>query len=64
MHYLEFREDGFPIGSGTVESGVKQFKQRLAGTGMRWNPPNADRMLIIRAAALSNSFDDLWRAAA
>jgi hypothetical protein len=29
MQYLEFREEGFPIGSGTVESGVKQFKQRL-----------------------------------
>ena len=34
MQYLEFREDGFPIGSGTVESGVKQFKQRLSGAGM------------------------------
>lgn len=64
MQYLEFREEGFPIGSGTVESGVKQFKQRLTGTGMRWNPRNADHMLTIRAAALSNSFDALWRAAA
>jgi hypothetical protein len=25
MQYQEFRENGFPIGSGTVESGVKQF---------------------------------------
>lgn len=64
MQYLEFREEGFPIGSGTVESGVKQFKQRLAGSGMRWNPRNADRMLVIRAAALSSTFDNLWRAAA
>ena len=37
MTYLEFRENGLPIGSGTVESGVKQFKQRLCGTGMRWH---------------------------
>ena len=37
MQYLEFREEGLPIGSGTVESGVKQFKQRLSGTGMRWH---------------------------
>lgn len=28
MQYLEFREEGLPIGSGTVESGVKQFKHR------------------------------------
>jgi len=60
MQYLEFREEGFPIGSGTVESGVKQFKQRLTGTGMRWNADSADRMLVIRAAVLGNEFDTLW----
>jgi hypothetical protein len=63
MHYLEFREEGFPIGSGTVESGVKQFKQRLSGTGMRWKRDNANRMLVIRAAVLSHAFHDLWAAA-
>jgi hypothetical protein len=60
MQYLEFREQGLPIGSGTVESGVKQFKQRLSGTGMRWNHENANRMLVIRSANLSNDFDALW----
>jgi len=64
MQYLEFREEGFPIGSGTIESGVKQFKQRLTGTGMRWNADNAQRMLVIRSASLSDEFDDLWRNAA
>lgn len=64
MQYLEFREEGFPIGSGTVESGVKQFKQRLCGTGMRWNTDNANRMLIICAAVLGNEFRALWAAAA
>jgi len=44
MHYLEFREEGWPLGSGTVESGVKQFKQRLSALGMRWNPDNANRV--------------------
>lgn len=61
MQYLEFRENGLPIGSGTVESGVKQFKQRLTGTGMRWNTHNAQRMLVIRSASLSNQFDLLWQ---
>ena len=63
MQYLKFREEGFPIGSGTIESGVKQFKQRLTGTGMRWDRDNADRMLVIRSAILSDAFDDLWAAA-
>lgn len=63
MQYLEFREEGYPIGSGTVESGVKQFKQRLAGPGMRWKARAAERMVILRAAVLSNDFDALWDAA-
>ena len=61
MQYLEFQENGLPIGSGTVESGVKQYKQRLCGTGMRWNKGNAQRMLVIRSASLSATFDDLWQ---
>lgn len=60
MQYLKFREDGLPIGSGTVESGVKQFKQRLSGTGMRWNEDNAKRMIILRSAILGHDFDELW----
>lgn len=61
MQYHQFREEGLPIGSGTVESGVKQFKQRLCGTGMRWEEHNANRMLVIRTAVLSNHFDALWQ---
>ena len=60
MQYLEFREDGLPIGSGTAESGVKQFKHRLCGTGMRWEEDNANRMIILRSAILGHDFDSLW----
>jgi hypothetical protein len=63
MQYLEFREEGYPIGSGTVESGVKQFKQRLTGPGMRWEAQAAARMVILRSAALGHHFDALWDAA-
>jgi hypothetical protein len=64
MFYHDFLTDGYPIGSGTVESSIKQFKARLTGPGMRWKRPNADRMLVIRAAVMANSFDDLWARAA
>lgn len=64
MHYRHFREQGLPIGSGTVESGVKQFKQRLCGTGMRWNRANAEQMIVIRTAILEDCFDALWDAIA
>jgi hypothetical protein len=63
MQYLEFREQGFPIGSGGVESGIKQFKARLSGAGMHWSRAGAQRMLTLRAAVLSHHFDDLWQAA-
>ena len=64
MQYLEFREERWPIGSGVIESGVKQFKQRLTGPGMRWNADNANRLLVVRAAVLGNDFHDLWQMAA
>jgi hypothetical protein len=63
MQYQSFIEDGYPIGSGTVESGVKQFKHRLTGPGMRWSRPGAQRMIVIRGAMMTESFDALWDAA-
>jgi hypothetical protein len=60
MQYQEFQEQLFPIGSGTVESGIKQFKARLSGAGMRWARHAAQHMLIIRAAVLGKHFDQLW----
>lgn len=63
MQYQEFREEGWLIGSGPVESEIKQFKARLSGPGMRWARPNAQRMLLLRSAVLSNRFDALWAAA-
>lgn len=62
MQYLETREDGFPIGSGMVESGIKQFRTRFAGPGMRWSRDGAERLLPIRAAILSQRFDAVWTA--
>lgn len=64
MQYQQFREEGYPIGSGTVESDVKQFKARLCGPGMRWSRQGAAQMLILRGAVLDHSFDVLWERAA
>ena len=61
MQYLEMREEGFPIGSGMVESACKQFRARLAGSGMRWSRAGLERLLPIRAAILSHRFDNLWQ---
>jgi len=63
MQYLEMREEGFPIGSGMVESACKQFRARLAGSGMRWSRAGLERLLPIRAAIMSHRFDALWQKA-
>jgi len=60
MNYLEVREEGWPIGSGMVESGGKQFKARFAGPGMRWSRAGAERLIPVRAAIMSRRFDELW----
>jgi hypothetical protein len=61
MQYLETREEGFPMGSGMVESACKQFRARLAGSGMRWSRAGLERLRPIRAAIMSQRFDELWQ---
>lgn len=60
MQYLDMQEQGWPIGSGTVESAGKQFAARLAGPGMRWSRHGAERMIPLRAAILGQRFDQAW----
>jgi hypothetical protein len=62
MQYLELREDGFPIGSGMVESACKQFGARFNGSGMRWSRPGLDRLLPVRATVMGHTFDNWWTA--
>ena len=57
--YQEFHEQDYPVGCGTIESGIKRFKHRLSGPGMRWSRPAAERMLVLRAAVIAGTFDDL-----
>jgi hypothetical protein len=60
MNYQALQAAGYPIGSGMVESGCKQFKARFDGPGMRWSRQGAQRLLPIRAAVMSHSFDSIW----
>lgn len=63
MQYLELRENHWLIGSGMVESGAKQFKDRFTGPGMRWSRSGAEHLLPIRSAIMSDRFDRLWQQA-
>jgi hypothetical protein len=54
MDYPRYRRLGLPIMSGLVESLVKQFNRRIKGTEKFWNEPQAETILQLRAAQLSD----------
>lgn len=51
LNYAVFREAGFPVGSGFVESAHRHVLQaRMKRAGQHWAPERADRMGRLRAA--------------
>jgi hypothetical protein len=61
MHYQQFREAGYPLGSGTVESACKLVMQeRMKQAGMRWSRDGAQAMLALRSVLLSDRWNDVW----
>ena len=61
MDYPSYREAGWQIGSGSMESGCKAVAcQRLCGTGMRWGSDGADAVCHLRA--LYRSEPGQWEA--
>ena len=59
MDYPTYRANGWPIGSGETEAGVKQFNKRVKGTEQFWTEAGIEPMLNLRAAWLSQ--DDRWQ---
>jgi hypothetical protein len=62
MQYPQFQADGWPIGSGSVESGNKVVMQaRLKGAGMRWLPGNVNPMLAVRNVVYNDRWNEGWQ---
>lgn len=62
MRYDLFREAGYPIGSGTVESGAKNVIQsRMRRPGRGWRRENANGVLALLTEYHSGRFDEAWR---
>jgi hypothetical protein len=60
MEYARFRQNGYFIGSGTVESGAKQIAaMRLKRCGARWTESGAIQTAKARAAWLSGDWQTL-----
>lgn len=61
MQYPLFQAQGWPIGSGAVESGNKLVVEaRLKGAGMHWDENNVNPMLAIRNILCSGRWREDW----
>jgi hypothetical protein len=61
LAYADFREQGYPIGSGLVESAnTLVVEARLKGSGMHWHRDNVTPMLALRGLCCSGSWEAAW----
>jgi hypothetical protein len=61
MDYARFREEGYPIGSGTVESGINTVvHHRMKRQGRGWKRQNAQGMLAALGELHSGRFHSAW----
>jgi hypothetical protein len=64
MRYASFRNDGYHIGSGSVESACKQYGHgRLKQAGMRWKLDGIEAVAHLRSALLNGRTDNILEAA-
>jgi hypothetical protein len=57
MHYKQYKDAGYFIGSGAIESGHKHvIQQRLKLAGMRWSKSGAQYIASLRAASKSDKW--------
>lgn len=57
VNYAYFQAEGIPIGSGAVESSIKQIDARMKLTGAQWNAENVPKALSVRCAYLNGQLE-------
>jgi hypothetical protein len=61
MDYPQYQQQGWPIGSGMVESANKLVVEaRLKGSGMHWQRKHVDPMLALRNIVCSERWQAAW----
>lgn len=61
LDYPHFRNQGYPIGSGSVESSHKGVvHSRMKQAGMRWAEPHVDPMLTLRNWVCNSRWSEEW----
>jgi hypothetical protein len=62
MRYGTYRQRGYFIGSGAIESAGKQLAAgRIKGPGMRWNVAEVNALLKLRCMFLDQSWQTYWK---
>ena len=61
IRYAEFRAQGYPIGSGAVESANKLVVEaRLKGSGMHWAREHVNPMAALRTVVCNGRWEEVW----
>jgi len=61
MHYPTYQADGWPLGSGIVESANKLLvEDRLKGSGMHWAADHVNPLLGLRTIVFNDRWDEAW----
>jgi hypothetical protein len=61
LHYQDNAAQGFPVGSGAVESGCSQFQNRFKRTGQFWNSASMGHLQALKVARQNGDWDQLCR---
>src|SRR6185503_8156173 len=65
MQYPRFQAEGWPIGSGMVESANKVVVEaRLKGAGMHWSRLSVNPLLTLRNAVCNDRWAEAWQQSA
>ncbi len=61
IRYAHFRAQGYPIGSGSVESAhILVVQSRMKQAGMRWEPSHMNSLLAMRNLACNDRWREGW----
>ena len=61
VDYHDFKEKGYPIGSGEIESAHKSIPQkRLKIPGASWHPDSINPILALRIVRANNWWENFW----
>lgn len=62
VNYNVYKADGYPVGSGEIESAHKSVPQkRLKLPGACWHPDSINPMLALRVMRANDWWDEFWK---